>query len=191
MFTTIAAYILIGCFLLVEGRLRKSQEARSFEAGKADRGSTKYVGLAFSTSLVLLVGAPFLRLLHLGSLDNRTDIGAAGLVVMATGLFLRYWANQTLGSSYSRTLRIQANQFLIDYGPYRWVRNPGYLGTLLLFIGAGFAVTNWIVLLIVAALMLAAYIYRIRAEETMLLSEFGDQYKAYMARSWKLIPLIY
>jgi protein-S-isoprenylcysteine O-methyltransferase Ste14 len=35
------------------------------------------------------------------------------------------------------------------------------------------------------------YAYRIRAEETMLQTRLGEQYKAYMARSWRLIPRLY
>jgi protein-S-isoprenylcysteine O-methyltransferase Ste14 len=191
MFAIIAAYLLIGVFFTTEGRMRKSRVAKSFEAGQSDQGSTRAVGLAFGVVLLVLVLAPFLNILRLGNVGDGHAIGAVGLAIMAAGLLIRYWANKTLGAFYSRTLLVTAEQHLVDYGPYRWIRNPGYLGTLLLFVGAGLAVTNWIVIAIVIGVLGAAYSYRIRAEEAMLLAEFGDQYKAYMRRSWRLIPLLF
>jgi protein-S-isoprenylcysteine O-methyltransferase Ste14 len=191
MFTILVAYLLIGVFFMTEGRMRKGRTAKSFEAGQADQGSTRVIGLAFGVVLPVLVLAPFLNILRLGNMGDGRAIGAVGLAIMAVGLLIRYWANKTLGAFYSRTLLVTAEQRLVDYGPYRWIRNPGYLGTLLLFVGAGLAATNWIVTAIVMGVLGVAYSYRIRAEEAMLLSEFGGQYKAYMRRSWRLIPLVF
>ena len=61
-------------------------------------------------------------------------------------LALRIWASLVLGSFYTRTLRTTAEQRLIVEGPYRLIRNPGYLGDIFLLLGAGMATANWIVL---------------------------------------------
>ncbi len=114
-----------------------------------------------------------------------------GLVLMLGGLALRYWAARTLGAFYTRTLLVKTDHRIVDNGPYRLIRNPGYLGNLLLFIGAGLAATNWLVVLVIAIALLSSYIYRIRVEEAMLESTFGDEYRAYKARTRKLIPLVY
>ena len=42
-------------------------------------------------------------------------------------------------------------------GPYRLIRHPGYLGTLLFWIGLPLALANWIALLLVMLLMVVAY----------------------------------
>jgi hypothetical protein len=62
----------------------------------------------------------------------------AGLVVEATGLALRAWSMRALGGSYSRTLRVvedEDQQTVVDAGPYRLIRHPGYLGSLLTWVG--------------------------------------------------------
>ncbi len=56
---------------------------------------------------------------------------------------------------------------------------------------AGLAVMNWIVTIAILVAMVNAYVYRIRSEEAMLQSEFGEQFTAYKARTWRLIPLVY
>jgi protein-S-isoprenylcysteine O-methyltransferase Ste14 len=58
-------------------------------------------------------------------------------------------------------------------------------------LGAGLATANWAVALAIALLMAVAYSYRIAAEEAMLLGAFGDRYKEYTARTWRLVPYVY
>ncbi len=189
MVATICAYALIGVFFYIESRLRQGQEAKSLEAGPSDRGSTRYIGLAFGVTFGMLLLSPILNALQVGRLSD--TVGVIGLVVMVVGLGLRYWTHKTLGAFYTRTLLVTTDHHIVDNGPYRIIRNPGYLGTLLLFIGAGLAVSNWIAVIVIAAALVSAYRYRIRSEEAMLVTEFGDAYKAYMARTWKLVPLVY
>ena len=50
---------------------------------------------------------------------------------------------------------------------------------------------SWLAAVLVAALMLAAYGWRIRSEERMLVDHFGDAYRDYQTRSRRLVPFIY
>lgn len=50
---------------------------------------------------------------------------------------------------------------------------------------------NWIALVVVAALMIAAYGWRIRSEELLLIDTFGEEYTAYQRRTNRLVPLVY
>lgn len=43
----------------------------------------------------------------------------------------------------------------------------------------------------ITILMFVVYSYRIRSEEAMLLSALGDEYKEYVAHTWRLIPLVF
>jgi protein-S-isoprenylcysteine O-methyltransferase Ste14 len=52
--------------------------------------------------------------------------GSAGVALQAGGLALRAWSMHTLGAYYSRTLRSATGQGVVDTGPYRLVRHPGY-----------------------------------------------------------------
>ena len=95
-----------------------------------------------------------------------------------------------LGKFYTRTLKVTENQSIVRAGPYRFIRHPGYLGSILIWSGVAASTTNWIVLLIVLIVMFGVYIYRIQSEEKMLISTNAD-YAEYRKQTWRLIPLIY
>lgn len=82
-------------------------------------------------------------------------------------------------------------QQIIDKAPYSVIRHPGYLGTFLIEIGAGLAIANWVVLAIIVVIGVLSRFYRIQAEEEMLKTVFGGQYKTYSEKTWRLIPFIY
>lgn len=110
---------------------------------------------------------------------------------MALGIALRAWSTRVLGRFYTRTLLITPNHHIVQDGPYKLVRHPGYSGSLLVWVGAGLAVSNWIVFLIITLVSFIAYIYRIQSEEAMLIAEFGGEYEEYIRRTKRLIPYVY
>ncbi len=84
-----------------------------------------------------------------------------------------------------------AGHHIVQEGPYRLIRHPGYSGSLLVWIGAGLVTSNWIVLIVVTLVCISAYLYRIRSEEAMLVAEFGEEYENYIRRTRRLIPFVY
>ncbi len=190
MITILIALALIGFFFVFEGRIRQGQAAKSFDRGAADRGSTMIIGMSFGFASIMVVVAALLDYFNFAFFDNAV-VAWIGIALMIAGIGMRFWANRTLGEFYTRTLLTTSNQRVVQAGPYRVVRHPGYLGTVMLWIGAGIATANWIALALIASLMLGVYSYRIRSEEAMLQSALGDEYKKYMARTWRLIPLLY
>src|SRR5262249_31291571 len=149
------------------------------------------LGVAFLLAILALLLAPVLNYFGVGRVVHDTFTGWSGVIIMVMGLIVRFWANKSLGAFYTRTLLIIEDQGVVERGPYRVIRHPGYLGVLLMWVGAGLATVNWLVVTIVLSMMLAAYRYRIQSEETMLVTTLGEQYKEYMARTWKLIPFLY
>jgi len=101
------------------------------------------------------------------------------------------WGMTTLGASYTRTLRTVGDQRLVQDGPYRLIRHPGYSGSLLVWAGYSPGLGSWIALVVTAGLLLAVYSWRINAEESMLLSTFGEQYAQYRRHTKRLIPFLY
>jgi protein-S-isoprenylcysteine O-methyltransferase Ste14 len=104
---------------------------------------------------------------------------------------MRFWAAKTLSEFYTRTLQVIEGQKIVNQAPYNVIRHPGYLGTFLMEIGAGLAVTNWVVLLAALVLGITSRTYRIGTEEKMLEARFGEQYKVYSDKTWKLVPFLY
>lgn len=185
-----AAYGLIGFLMVAERLLRRGGEALSWEEGPSDRGTTRAVGMAFGTGLLALLVAPMLNRGRIGRLYG-TQAAWAGVAVMAAGLGLRIWAARVLGAFYTRTLRTSAQQRLVAHGPYRLIRHPGYLGNLLLWLGAAIASANGIVATTIAVAMGRAYQARIAAEEAMLAETFAEEYPPYAGHTWRLIPFVY
>jgi len=181
------AGLLLAAWLLLEAVLRRGGEARSWQGGESDRSTTRLVVSAYVVAFI----APFL--LHTSGVGvTRADSALAwiGIAVGVVGLALRIWSMRVLGRDYTRSLRTRDAQIVIDRGPYRLARHPGYLGSILVWAGSRLAV-NWIVAAATALGLVLVYAYRIHAEERMLVEHFGDAYRAYAARTWRLLPFVW
>jgi protein-S-isoprenylcysteine O-methyltransferase Ste14 len=188
--TTVSAYFLIACYFVTERSLRQGQQALNLKPGKADAGSSQVLWISGVISILLVVSAPILNTQQIGYWNNAI-VGWIGLTLMLGGLAMRYWAARTLGEFYTKTLQIIQRQKIVNQAPYNVIRHPGYLGTLLMEIGAGLAVTNWVVLLALLVIGVTSPAHRIGVEEKMLEANFGEKYKVYSDHTWKLIPFLY
>ena len=102
---------------------------------------------------------------------------AIGTVLAAMGIFVRAVASG----------HVDKNRVLTMSGPYAYVRNPLYLGSII--IGVGFAVAArdlWVVIAILL-LFLVIYLPVIRSEEAFLRSRFPE-YATYAQRVPSLLP---
>ncbi|PKY37684.1 hypothetical protein RhiirA4_528878 [Rhizophagus irregularis] len=112
-----------------------------------------------------------------------------GIFLIFLGIWLRWYAMK-INKFFTRILRI-GEEFIVTEGPYRYIRHPGYLGQLLIWIGFGLSSGNYLVALIIFIAIILTYLYRIRKEEVVLLRTFGVDYLEYSTRVSKLIPYIY
>ncbi len=189
MIPIILAYLLLILFFVIDGSLRQGEAAKSLQDTESDRGSTMTLGRAYAIGGMLMLVAPVFD--YFGIARAPDWVSGFGLALMVAGLGLRVWAIRVLGEYYTRTLRTAERQTLIDRGPYRVVRHPGYLGVLMLWVGAGLATANWIATILIAVVMFVAYHYRIQYEEQMLAATFGEEYSQYAGRTRRLIPFLY
>jgi protein-S-isoprenylcysteine O-methyltransferase Ste14 len=187
MLQLIYAYLVLAAFFMVELILRKNGTAKNLGETKSDSNSTLYVIISLFTVLSLSVIS---NLLKIGAFDNET-VSKIALILMVLGLFMRVWSMITLKKSYTRTLLTTENQTVIKSGPYKIIRHPGYLGTILIWCFAGPAMQNIVVSIVAPMLIIPAYSYRILNEEKMLAERFGELYKDYIIHSWRLIPFVW
>jgi protein-S-isoprenylcysteine O-methyltransferase len=174
-------YVLFGAFMFLESFLRQGEEARTSVAGEEDQGTTRLLGAAYGAGLLCMPIFAALRI-------HRRVPAFVGPAIMAMAIALRAWAAWTLGRFYTRTLRTLSGQQVVRSGPYHFVRHPGYLGTLLTWLGFGLSTGHWLSGVVWAAVMSLIYWRRIQAEEAMLLRELGQAYQEYMASTPRLIP---
>ncbi len=112
------------------------------------------------------------------------------LILSALGFLLVFWSGYALGKQYSPEVTIQAGHRLVTSGPYRLVRHPRYLGIFLLAAGMSLVFRSWIGLA-ATLLFTAVLLQRIKDEEAMLHTEFGQQWEDYTRKTWRLIPFVF
>ena len=97
------------------------------------------------------------------------------------------WAVGYAGGS-TRTRTLGAARDLVTTGPYAHVRNPLYLGNLLLSLGiCVVANVYWMIAVLIIGFVIQ-YTPIIRSEETYLMGVSGDRYRAYCTSVPRLIP---
>ncbi len=114
-----------------------------------------------------------------------------GAAVMLAGILLRVYAIRSLGEFFSGHLQIQQDHRIVDTGPYACVRHPSYSAIMIVFLGIGIGLGDWIALLLLVVMPLIGLLYRMGVEERALLAAFGNDYLAYMRRTWRLVPYVY
>ena len=116
---------------------------------------------------------------------------ALGEIVATCGIALRIWAILTLDRFFTFVVGISSDHRVVQHGPYRALRHPGYAGALLALAGAGIAMGNWLSLLLMIVGPALALSVRISVEETTLATALGAEYLAYASRTARLIPRIW
>lgn len=156
---------------------------------KEDRGN-RWVFTAFSLiALLSAVVPPYTDRIGFWTIDGEATRWV-GVALYALGSVLRLWPVFALGSRFSGLVAIQPGHKLETRGIYSLIRNPSYLGMIVLMLGWGLAFRGWSGV-VIALLLLVPLVSRMRAEERLLKAHFGAEYDAYLKRTWRLVPLIY
>jgi protein-S-isoprenylcysteine O-methyltransferase Ste14 len=108
--------------------------------------------------------------------------GMAGIAIILT-----VWIHQTLGRQYSAKLEIQKDHMLITVGPYSRVRHPMYT-TLNLFSLSVSVITANLLLIFFAISIAIPFFWIVKAEEEILIEQFGDEYLEYMKYTGRFLP---
>jgi protein-S-isoprenylcysteine O-methyltransferase Ste14 len=126
---------------------------------------------------------------ELWTIDGDT-IRWLGVVLFAAGGALRIWPVFVLGQRFSGLVAIQPGHTLVTNGVYGVIRHPSYLGLLINSLGWSLAFRSGVGVILTASLI-PPLLARIKAEENLLHSQFGDDYNAYCSQTSRLIPGIY
>jgi protein-S-isoprenylcysteine O-methyltransferase Ste14 len=152
-----------------------------------DRGTRVLIAVSLGAAIAAASAATSLA----PSLRTPGALRVLGVIVMWLGLATRVWAVAALGGAFRTTVEVDPDQAVVTAGPYQWIRHPSYAGLLLIVAGLGLALGNW--LSVAACLLLPppALVWRIHVEEAELSRVLGDPYRAYRARTKRLIPGIW
>ena len=109
-----------------------------------------------------------------------------GAAATAAAAFLRTWAAAFMRSEVVHDPRVHDTRLVAD-GPYRYMRNPLYLGTILMTIGIATAASRYGSLVLVLAIVFFHYRLILR-EERALETTQGESYRGYLERVPRLLP---
>ena len=169
---------------VVQGGLEGGKKADS-----KDSGSMRVLlGL---TGLVSFI-AYFIAFVKAWSFPERMQVPlfAAGVLLIVLGSLLRRYCWRTLGEYFTGDVRARADQPVIRTGPYSLVRHPSYTAGIMMYIGIGLALGNWVSLALLTISTIVAYCYRVAVEERVLVDTIGEPYRAYMRERKRFIPYI-
>ncbi len=143
-------------------------------------------------SIVQIMGFDAFRL-NLGSAVD-TIVRAAGILLMLIGSVTMTWPRlmsaRRKAWAHPGTSRSEIpGHTLVRDGPYRFVRHPYYAGIVVGFLGLELSLASWLVVLVLPVVY--DTIRQIKREEGQLLRDYGDEYRAYRSRTWRLIPFVY
>jgi protein-S-isoprenylcysteine O-methyltransferase Ste14 len=180
---------LVGWYIIRRpfGRKAKKIKVRKslFDRRESSILAFAVLGLFVIPAVYALTGFP-------ASLDRPfvPAIACLGLVPQCTALWLFRRSHVDLGRNWSISLEIREQHALVKAGVYRLIRHPMYVSFFLLGLAQMLLLSNWFAGAsgLVGAGVL--YAFRVQHEERMMLESFGDEYRAYMAQTKRLIPWI-
>ena len=112
----------------------------------------------------------------------------AGLAIAIASAVFAAWAMWSLGRSYGIRMDLFQGHRLVTSGPYRLSRHPMYFGIVSFHVGATMAMESLALLVITFAYVIPFTALRIRAEDMVLATGFGDEFRAFAGRVPALVP---
>ncbi|MGA8477761.1 MAG: isoprenylcysteine carboxylmethyltransferase family protein [Chthoniobacterales bacterium] len=165
-------------------------------AARRGRGSTTNNDRTLSWIWMLIAGSCLFGFFVAGRFSSlqwplELWIAVVADLLILVGFALRLWAILHLGKFFTVDVGIQKEHRIIQDGPYRFVRHPSYSAGMIAMTGIACLTFNWLGFIVIVGGSLAAYMIRISVEENVLMSNLGDDYRRYAARTKRLIPWIF
>lgn len=181
----IAVSYLYGFF---EVFMNLRQRRKSTGSTSDDKSSLRwlYVLITLGYALSFSIGAT-----KIGRLHNWNTFFVLGMAIFGLGFVIRIHSILTLRQYFTYSVAKLEDHKIIETGLYKFIRHPGYLGQLIIFIGISTSISNWLSILVMMIPISLGFLYRINVEEKFMLDQLGEDYLNYQARTNKIIPLLY
>lgn len=115
-------------------------------------------------------------------------LASSGALLAVVGVALVLRSRAELGPAWSLVPRADQRTGLVTTGPYRLVRHPIYLGLTLIATGEALAFGSWPALVVLLFGIVPTFVWRARAEDSLLARTFDERYAAYRRRTRMIIP---
>lgn len=180
----------VGWFVIRLPHARRSRKTPVVHRGERRRElalmSISFTGLFLVPLVYVLSGQP-----RPMSYPFQPALAWLGALTFAASLTLFHRTHRDLGRAWSVTLEIRDHHALVTRGVYRFVRHPMYSAFWLWAIAQALLLPNWVAGLAGLVGFGTLFFCRVGREEGMMLATFGEDYRAYMARTRRVIPGVY
>ena len=122
------------------------------------------------------------------AVDLPMPVRIAGLAIAIASAVFAAWAMWSLGRSYGIRMDLFDGHRLVTGGPYRLTRHPMYFWIVSFHVGATLAMESLALLAITLVYVIPFTAMRIRAEDSVLASGFGDEFRTFAGRVPALVP---
>jgi len=168
--------------------LNLQQKRKSRVSASRDKGSLwlLYGLITLGYALSFAIGAT-----KIGRMYVWDTFFGIGMVIFVIGLLIRIHSILTLKQYFTYSVATVENHKIITTGLYKFIRHPGYLGQIMVFLGISISISNWISILFMMIPVSIGYLYRINIEEKFLSEQLGEDYQFYQEHTKKIIPMLY
>jgi protein-S-isoprenylcysteine O-methyltransferase Ste14 len=158
-----------------------------------EKGRPEYLRMAIAGTGLGILPALYLWTNFLDFVDRSASwlLFALGCVSAVGALAMFLLTHRALGKLWSVSLQLKQSHRLVTRGIYEKLRHPMYTGFWLMALGQALFLANWIAGL--SGLLGFGFLFfsRIGPEEAMMAEAFGDEYREYQLRSWRIIPYVW
>ena len=180
-------YIMIAVIRLPYWRRSRSRRIVVDRKTPRERALLAFLSVGIGALPPVYIFTPWL-----GFADYRLPswAGWTGVAILALALWLFWRAHATLGPYWSDSLQLREGHPLITSGIYGHIRHPMYAFGWLLGIVQALLLQNWIAGLSGLVSFALLYFLRVPREEQMMLDRFGEEYRAYMDSTGRIVPRV-
>jgi protein-S-isoprenylcysteine O-methyltransferase Ste14 len=191
---------LIGVVIWFVIRIPARRRARKAAVKLSGRGLREKVLMAISLTGLGIIPLAYIasqfqstrfRFLSFADYPFVPALAWLGVLIFAASLWLFYRTHQDLGRNWSVSLDIRESHKLITGGVYALVRHPMYSAFWLWAIAQALLLPNWVAGLAGIVGFGTLFFGRVGEEERLMCDAFGDEYRAYMRRTSRVLPGLY
>jgi len=176
--------------MIIRAPLNKKRKAEKMNVRRVTSQETVILFLLLIAMLILPLVYVFSNWLAFANYTLPAWTGWLGVIVLAGALFVFWRAHADLGLNWSPTLEIREKHELITKGIYGIIRHPMYASQWLWVIAQPLLLQNWIAGWLNFLIFVVFYALRVKAEEQLMIEQFGDDYRAYMKKVGAVFPKV-
>jgi protein-S-isoprenylcysteine O-methyltransferase Ste14 len=187
IFTTIY-FLAILVEIVIRAPLNKRRKQEKMSERRVTAQEKTLLGLLFLGMFLIPILYAATNWLDFANYDLPDWAGWMGVVLITGAIFMFWRAHADLGINWSPTLEIREQHQLITHGIYGVIRHPMYASQWLWVIAQPLLLQNWIAGWLNLIVFVFFYFLRVKAEEQLMIEQFGEEYRAYMQRVGAVFP---